>query len=226
MNLLSSENSDPLLYAIMGVPIGGFILYSGFKEWTKFKKIADIPTSKVRSMAAGLVELNGKVLPTKKLVSPITKQDCVYYRVEHQIYVRGKRGGSWITTNVKIEYNNFFLQDETGKVEIDPKPSEMDIPSDVIKLTGVNTRDIEYVLAAGDVVYVLGTAKNKPGVKTAKNEDNFIITKGESDPFYYITDKKEKDVQSNLSGKAQLFIALGALITIASFAYIVYRFAF
>lgn len=233
MNLLShgsGGNSDPLILAIIGLPIGGVFLYSGFQEWNKFKKVADIQTSKVRSMAAGLVELNGKVAAIKKLVSPITRQDCVYYRVEHQIYVRGKRGGSWVTTSVDTQTENFYLQDETGKVEVDPKLAEIDIPLDKIeyknKLLAARERDIEYVLAVGDTVFAIGTAKNKPGVKTAKNEDNFVVAKGESDGFFYISDKKEKDVQTNLSTKSHLLIGLGAVITIASFAYLVYRFAF
>ncbi|MDP3741768.1 MAG: GIDE domain-containing protein [Candidatus Micrarchaeota archaeon] len=209
--------------------VGGIMLYAGFSNWNKFKKIADLSTSKARSMAAGLVELSGKVLPAKKLVSPITKQECTYYRVEHQIYMRGRRGGgSWVTTNTKTECENFFLEDDTGKVEVDPKLAEIDIPLDKIeynrKFLGAKERDIEYVLAKGDVAYVLGTAKNKPGVKTAKNEDNFIVTQGEGDKFFYISDKSEKDVRSNLSTSAYLLIGLGALAVIGSFAYIVYSF--
>ncbi len=233
MNLLAyrtygaSNNSDLTTYAFIGIPVGLFILYTGFKEWNKFKKVADTPTSKVRSMAAGLVELNGKVATIKKLVSPITKHDCVYYKVEHQIYVRSKNGGSWVTTSVKTDFQNFYLQDETGKVEVDPRQAELDIPSDYITpqlyMNG-SQRDIEYFLAPGDAVYTLGTAKNKPGVKTAKNEENFIITKGDSDPFYYITDKKEKDVQASLSHGAEWQVGIGAVVFLASLAYLVYSF--
>jgi len=225
--LRTPSNSDLTAYAFIGIPVGLFIFYNGFKEWNKFKKVADTPTSKVRSMAAGLVELNGKVIAIKKLISPITKKECVYYKVEHQVYVRNKNSGSWITISVKTKFENFFLEDGTGKVEVDPRLAELDIPQDHITphlyLTG-SQRDIEYFLAPGDTVYTLGTAKNKPGVKTAKNEDNFIITKGESDLFYYITDKKEKDVQGKLSGSAKLQVAGGAIICLASLGYLVYKF--
>lgn len=226
MDLLShrsSSNGDLTLHALVGILVGLFIFYNGFKAWNKFKKVADISTSKVRSMAAGLVELNGKVTVIKKLVSPITKRDCVYYKVEHQVYVRSRRGGNWVTTSVKSEFENFFLEDDTGKVEIDPRLAELDIPQDFVKTYG-NQRDIEYFLAPGDTVYALGTAKNKPGVKVAKNEDNFIVTKGESDPFFYISDKKEKDVQGTLSGSAKWQVGIGAVIFLASLAYLVYRF--
>lgn len=225
-----SDAGDNLsIYALLGIPFGGLLMYFGFQEWNKFKKVADTPTSKVRSMAAGLVELNGKVAPIKKLISPITNQECVYYKVEHQIYVRSKHSGSWITTNTKTEFENFFLDDSTGKVEIDPKLAEIDIPLDKIEYKNkllAKERDVEYVLAVGDTVFVLGTAKNKPGVKTAKNQENFIVTKGESDPFYYITDKKEVDVQAKISTSAKFMIVAGAVIAVASVAYLVYLFFF
>ena len=119
------------------------------------------------------------------------------------------------------------MKDETGKVEVDPRLADMDIPQD--KITYNNSllrqeRDIEYWLAPGDVVYALGTAKNKPGVKSAVNENNFTLTKGENDSFYYITDKKDKDVQGSLKGKAMWMIGGGAVITVAALAYLVLTF--
>ncbi len=228
MNLLShrsgGSSDDFTIYALIGIPLGGFIFFNGFNTWNKYRKVADIATSRVRSMAAGLVELNGKVVSSKNtLTSPVTKAKCVYYKVEHQVYVRGKRSGSWVTTNKKTAFENFFLEDETGKVEVNPQKAEVDIPEDNVKTYG-NQRDIEYFLAPGDVVYLLGTAKIKQCVKSAKNQENFLITRGESDQFYYITDKKEKEVQSNLSKAAALQVLGGAIVFLVSLAYLVYRF--
>lgn len=223
----SASDSDLTLYALVGIPLGLFVFYSGFKEWNKFKKVADTPTSKVRSMAAGLVELNGKVAAIKKLVSPIKKRECVYYKVEHQVYMRGKHGGSWVTTSVKEDFTNFYLQDDTGKVEVDPRKADIDIPHDYVTkeiFSMGSQRDVEYFLSPGDTVFILGTAKIKPGAKTAKNEENLIMAKGESDPFFYITDKKEVDVQKNLSWQSKGAVAIGAVISLASIAYLVYRF--
>lgn len=223
---LLRSSGDAGLYAMLGVPAGIVVMFFGFREWNKFRKVADIPTSKARSMAAGLVELNGNVVPIQKLKSPISGADCVYYKVEHQVYVRNKRGGSWVTTSVKKDFQNFYLKDETGKVEIDPRLADIDIPSDKTTYRQVllqRERDIEYWLAPGDIVYALGTAKIKPGVKSAVNEENFIVTQGEGDKFYYISDKKEKDVQGALKNKAMLMIGGGALITVASLAYLLWR---
>ncbi len=202
--------------ALMGVPIGLVAIYFGFQHWNKYVKVRDIPTSKARSMAAGLVELNGKVNAIKELLSPISKCKCVYFKVEHQRYIRTKNGGSWITYRVEEEFQNFYLKDETGKIEIDPRKAEIDIPQDKMHYYGLGMRKIERFLAVNDDIYILGTAKIKPGVKSAVNEENFIMTKGESELFYYITDKKEKDVQKSLKLKALAVISIGLVISIGA----------
>ncbi len=227
MNIpLFRSSGDASFYAMLGVPAGIVVMFLGFREWNKYRKVADIPTSKARSMAAGLVELNGNVVAIKKLKSPISGADCVYYKVEHQVYVRSKHGGSWHTTSVKKDFQNFYLKDETGKVEIDPRLADIDIPSDKTTYRQVllqRERDIEYWLAPGDIVYALGTAKIKPGVKSAVNEENFIVTQGEGDKFFYIADKKEKDVQAKLGGNAKWMIGGGFAISIISLAYLLWR---
>lgn len=221
--LLSSNNGGNLFfYAIIGLFIGLAAFYHGLKQWLKFKKVADTPTSKVRSMAAGLVELNGKVTAIKQLVSPVSKAKCVYYKVEHQIYIRSKNGGSWVTTSTDTNLANFLLEDDTGKVEIAPQKAELDIPIDKTKYYGFNRRDLERFLALDDPVYVLGTAKTRPGVKTAKNADALIVTQGEGDKFFYITDKKEKDVQHGLSSSSKWSVVGGIIITALSAGYLIF----
>ncbi len=222
MTALLSSGNNLFFYAILGTVLGIITFFTGFKTWNKFKKIADMSTSKTRSMAAGLVELNGTAVPIKPVISPVSGKPCVYYRVEHQSYVRSKHGGSWVTTTVDTGFEKFLLKDDAGKVEVDPENADVDIPSDNIKYYRLHSkRDIEYYLAPGDNVFVLGTAKIKPGVKSAKNEENFLISKGEGDPFYYISDKKETDVQKHLSTSAKWQVYGGGIIFILSIGYII-----
>ena len=41
---------------------GGGVFILGFNRMSKYRLIADTPTSKIRSMAMGIVEINGQVL--------------------------------------------------------------------------------------------------------------------------------------------------------------------
>ena len=223
--LLRASSDDKLfIYAIIGVFVGLFALYYGFTQWNKFRKVADTSTSKVRSMAAGLVELNGKTIAINLLISPVSRKECVYYKVEHQTYVRSKNGGHWVTTSIDQRHENFYLQDDTGKVEIDPRKADIDAPQKKIQYYGGSRRDIEYFLSPGGDCYVLGTAKIRPGVRTVENAASLIVTQGEGDKTFYITDKKEQDVQKNLLTKAQFGIIGGIMLTVISFGYLIFKF--
>ncbi len=220
---------------------GSGILLIGFYQWKKYQKIADISTSKVRAIAVGLVELSGKVVPIKLVSSPLSKTKCVYFKALHQIYQQDKSGKYWATVSVKESSSNFYLEDETGKVEVDPTSAEVDIIIDgaaKTEATGskyisksytyplksivvVNYRDVEFRLDPGDSIYLMGTAKIRPGVKSAKNEDNLIITKGENDSFYYISDKDENNAKTKLSGNAKALILVGAALIIISVTFFV-----
>ncbi len=219
----SSSVDEFVMYAVAGVFIGIYAFYYGFTQWNKFKKVADTTTSKVRSMAAGLVELNGKTIAIKALTSPVSKQGCVYYKVEHQTYIRSEKGGHWITTSIDQEYENFYLQDDTGKVEVDPRKADIDIPQKKVQYYG-SRRDIEYFLSPDGDCYVLGTAKIRPGVRTVDNAASLIVTQGEGDNTFYITDKKEQDVQKNLYQRAQIGIIAGLMLTTISFGYLIFKF--
>lgn len=200
------------------LPLCAFLLFAGFVSWQKYRKIQNIPTSKIRSMAAGLVELIGKVTSITALTSPITKTKCVYYKVLHEVYQRDNDGGYWETVSTNTNATNFYLNDGSGSVEINPKQADVEIKSDFTRTSG-SKRDIEYCIAAKDTIYVIGTAKLRPGVKSAVNAENFIIAKGDNDPFFYIGDKSEKDAVKKLKMKAQLLTAL-AIVGIAWTIYV------
>ncbi len=230
MNLLflllrTSSSVDKLYaYAIVGVLVGIFMLFYGFTQWTKFKKVADTSTSNVRSMAAGLVELSGKTTAINVLTSPVSRKQCVYYKVEHQTYIRGKRGGSWITTSIDRAYENFYLEDDTGKVEVDPRKADIDIPQKKVQYYGGSRRDIEYFLSPENNCYVLGTAKIRPGIRSVENAASLIVTQGEGDKTFYITDKKEEAVQKSLYQRAIFGIVGGILLTAIGLVYLFFKF--
>jgi hypothetical protein len=225
------SGSNIILYAIIGFCFGIFIFIAGFK-WMKIRNLVmNTPTSKVRSVPIGLVELYGKAIPQKdkRFRSPILDEECVYYNS----VIRERRGGGkksrWVTIFSDEVREMFYLRDDTGTVLIDPKDAEIDIPADLdatsgigkdppsevislLKLKGISYEGLlgmnkqmkftEYVIKTDDQVYVLGTAKKNPFVKSSsKNEDLVMIQKGENDKVYYISDTQEKKVLDKLRWK-------------------------
>ena len=112
---------SPFFIVIIGAAAGLFY-YAAFYYFRRKRLIENTPTSKVRSLAMGLVEVFGKAQMFKKLKkSPISKKDCVYYTLEVQEYVKSGKQGHWKTIKFETSNNDFYVQDETGKVLVNPK---------------------------------------------------------------------------------------------------------
>ena len=126
-----------IILFVIGIPlfIMGFI-------WLKQKRlIENIPTSKIRSLAMGLVEVYGKVVPWQgtMLKSPMTNRDCVYYKYTTEEYRRSGKHSHWVTIKKDMGSIHFNLKDETGMVLVNPKGAKIDIPKDFEFRSGLGT---------------------------------------------------------------------------------------
>ncbi len=115
---------------------GAAIFFYGFKKLKKCHLIKDTPTSKIRSIAMGLVEISGNAWLDKYLSSPFSGSKCVYYRFETKEYrahtSTDSKGHtrttySWDTIDSGEKRSFFYARDDTGSVLIDPKSAEMNI---------------------------------------------------------------------------------------------------
>ena len=124
-----------LITAIVLVVFGVIIFVSGFKKMHKYLIIKDIPTSKIRSLAIGLVELFGKVNIDKPIKTPFSKVDTVFYKYVVKEYTRHEstsKNGHTTTYSWDIIYSDssltpFYLEDETGKVLVNPEGADAKI---------------------------------------------------------------------------------------------------
>jgi len=73
--------SQPLFWAALGIVVGPFLFFRGFRLLQHKRLIMDIPRSTIRGAALGPVEISGKAVGPYTLVSPLSKRDCLYYRV-------------------------------------------------------------------------------------------------------------------------------------------------
>jgi len=118
-----------IIYLIAGFIGGLWMIYGGVKEYLLLQKINNTPTSKVASAAVGFAELYGKARCPPDLRTPISGVPCGFWRLVAEYYKSGK-GGGW-----KKFYNTdssvpFELEDESGKMLVDPKGAEIEIPAD------------------------------------------------------------------------------------------------
>jgi len=90
------------------------------------------PTSKIRSLAMGLVEIYGQALAPQgnNLKSPFSNKDCVYYKYTVEEYRQQGKHKRWVTVLSGDKIRPFYVRDETGQVLVDPASAKIDIPMD------------------------------------------------------------------------------------------------
>ena len=243
--------NDPLLYSFVGLGAGIFLVAQGFRWLRQKKLIEEVPTSKIRSIAMGLVEIKAKVVKEKTMLkSPFSNKDCVYWKYNIERWQSTKNGGHWVSISKGSDMRPFYVKDNTGEVLIDPVGATMDIPPDFTKVASgssglpaslvkfCNSKAIktsgffsgrkryrEWYLAPDDDTYILGTAGKNPHVKNIKkNEEGIMIQKGENEKFYYISDKPEENLLKTFKWKVFGGLLGGSLLTLGCLAYILFRF--
>ncbi|MDH6250967.1 hypothetical protein M2347_000694 [Chryseobacterium sp. H1D6B] len=82
-----------------------------------------LPTSTIKSIAMGLAEISGKAVAIEKLFSPDTNTQCIGYiytvdEIRTSTDDDGRTSTSYHEISRKTEIKNFYIKDETGKIEI------------------------------------------------------------------------------------------------------------
>ena len=240
---------DENIIKIALISIAGFfggiaLFFLGFRWLRQKRLIENTPTSKVRSIAMGMVELFGSVLPAEKkiLKSPFTAKDCVYYsyRIE-ELRSNGKHT-YWATIKKGDEKVHFFLKDNTGAVLVDPEKAKVDVPVsfryesrwgkdppkeviDFLQKTGIRFESLfginktmrftEMMIPLKQEIYILGTAGDNPFVEEGTaNKNEQDIMIQKGRDIYLISTKREKDLVKGLGLRAMLGIFGGAALSI------------
>jgi hypothetical protein len=123
----------PIIIMIVGI----VILFFGFKRWKKYHLIIDTPTSKIRSMAMGLVEIIGVITRSSYIRAPFSNSECVYYYYKIEEYRRHTHTNSkghthttyrWDTIDSGQRRVPFFVNDQTGEAYVYPNEADITAP--------------------------------------------------------------------------------------------------
>ncbi|MBW2512410.1 MAG: hypothetical protein JRE01_10345 [Deltaproteobacteria bacterium] len=148
------------------------LFWAGFYFIRLKRRVENTPTSRIRSIAMGLVEVHGRVLRKYALVAPMSESPCVYYRVRK--YRKDRRNQWKLSSDINSKHVPFLLDDGTGMVTVDPRSatvkarvSHSGVPGDAtlafhgVSLSegDINEKWVENVIYEGTTVYVLGFAR-------------------------------------------------------------------
>lgn len=154
------------------------LFYLGFQRLRLKRIIENTPTSKIRSIAMGFVEVHGTARRKYALVSPMTQIACIYYRLTR--YKRNHKNNWVVSSIISSGHVPFWLEDETGRISIDPRTAEVSaghrqesIGEDSVAFGGFSSSGekwVEEIIYDGALVYVLGEARVDKSAQTPRSQ--------------------------------------------------------
>lgn len=184
--------ADIVVALSVGICAGLYLFYRGFRLLAQRRLIENTPASKIRSASVGLVELSGLAEGPRTVQSPITSLNCYFYRSLVWEWIQSGKSGHWEKVVDEQLHVPFYLNDNTGRILIEPEGAELDIHRDFheeynnsifggndlssnvgafLVRHGVSTsrklKIEEYCIKPKNALFVLGTLATNPGLRIA-----------------------------------------------------------
>lgn len=120
----------PSAIGILGAAASIFLFSRGFRMLQYKRLILNTPVSKIRSASMGLVEVSGMPVGPQTLTSPVTGEPCFYYSVRAWQWNQSGGRGSWNRVLDESVCLSFFVEDNTGKVLVNPQGAHLELHRD------------------------------------------------------------------------------------------------
>ena len=206
---VNSKPDNSWVVAAVGAVAGVYIYYRGFCMLQRKRLILNTPTSKIRSAAIGLVEVSGLAVGPYTMTAPITRHICYYYRTVVWKWERRGKSSQWVKAAEESMHVPFYLDDNTGRVLVDPQGAELDIhrdfqeefsnsifstslaiPLNVIGFLnryGVSSEKKvkveEYCIKPKNALFILGTLASNPGLTVSATPIRCVVADQKSAQF-------------------------------------------
>lgn len=106
---------------------GVYLFFKGFKVYWEYRVLKNLPVSAIRGLAMGLVRMRGRATGAESLLSPVTRQPCYFYNLHIAKWETDHRNRhAWMRWSRDSDMVKFYLEDETGKVLLNPRGAELE----------------------------------------------------------------------------------------------------
>jgi E3 Ubiquitin ligase len=187
---------------------GIYLFVRGFRLLQRRHLILDTPVSKIRSASLGMVELSGLAVGPYTMIAPVTARACYYYRTLVWEWKQSGKNKQWVRVAAECMHVPFFLDDNTGKVMVDPRGADLDLHRDFqeefcdsffttkeevpenirgfLQRHGINTTNKikveEFCIKPKNALFVLGTLDENPGLELSpqpvQDDEAISLTNG------------------------------------------------
>jgi cbb3-type cytochrome oxidase subunit 3 len=151
------------LAAMAAVSLAGWV-----SAYRRYRKIHDLPSSRIASAAQGYVELIGRSrrLPDAPLVSKITGLPCCWFRYSIE---RRTAQNRWVRHDRGTSQAPFLLVDDTGECVIEPEGAEV-LSTRRQQWTQGDYRYTEWLLLPEGRLYAIGEFSTRGGAHAELDE--------------------------------------------------------
>jgi hypothetical protein len=134
-----ASTMDLLEVSLAGLVAGASCLYLAWRRFRRREFVRDTPTSTVRSIAVGTVEITGEATPAGDPArGPLSDREaCIAELAVQEVRTDGDGHPSWETVLTVREDVAFHVDDGTGRVLVDP--TEADLATEVEQETEVTS---------------------------------------------------------------------------------------
>jgi hypothetical protein len=117
------------ILSLVAIAGGLYFFVFGFRLLARKRLLLTTPTSKIRSAAMGLVEVNGMAAGPYTMPAPITGKPCFLYHTTAWQQRDGKKD-EWDKIADETLHLPFFIDDSTGQLLVEPLGADLDLHRD------------------------------------------------------------------------------------------------
>jgi hypothetical protein len=121
--------NDLTILSLVAIAGGLYFFIFGFRLLARKRLLVTTPTSKIRSAALGLVEVNGMAAGPYTMPAPITGKACFLYHTTAWQQRDGKKD-EWDKVADETLHLPFFIDDSTGQLLVEPLGADLDLRRD------------------------------------------------------------------------------------------------
>ena len=233
------QSAMPLVFFIGGLTL----FFGGLIKIKRDRLIENMPTSKIRSIALGLVEVYGKVVKHKEtLTAPLSGKECVYCRFSITEWRRGRKRSYPHELIAKEKGVLFNVDDGTGKVLIDARGANLEnltrkLDIDILDETSLSSTILDYCkinkielfhkngsrkrieiketyIPLEQNLYVMGIANKHNTDNSGLIHQEYIIGYQYRQKIFYISDKSETDILKNSVYNNRVMVFGGIILSV------------
>ena len=123
---MAELDGDLLMLLVIGFAGGLYLVYEGFKLRRQRRLMEDTPTSTIQSVSIGPVEVKGDaVADTAPFPSPVTGTECL--AAKYKVESWDSDDNEWDEIDSGVEGDPFYVEDDTGRILVNPADATLDI---------------------------------------------------------------------------------------------------